>query len=655
MSTNPTSNLVVNVSLPQAEPGKRAPNLRVYVFDAAQRLVQSVPAKERVELKIDPTQHYRVTLGPDLLERDGAAPAGLAKQLAATGSLSRDLDPRAKLGELALSASASALANWLFTCINVHGSVRKLLNPGGDRPQYAPICAGKVEIFRIDFAASLDRLSAADLLNLKNTAIARLTGREVSDIIGGIFGGGFGDLTTVEALIAGLAPLSGAALKAYILAHRAQLAPFICEVIPEWAISYEQYADAPIQSDGTFSSEICFPIWQSRDLYFEVVQTVDGVTREIADPDIVCTTMFGYDGSQPAVITVTDPTAIACPPDPKPGPSGLYVWPTAIGNIDLREIDGLETGAGTGLLPGNTPWGGTLPLQMQFSPDLRTSGIMYYRWSYKFDFDGSFTQISTPVTHRWQEFTLEMDGTIVIHLHGYSLGPHLIGTATNLFEVPDPLTHWIDINDPADRPFAYFDSTDNQTPGRSGMCTLKLEMFDAAGNPKPCSNAGHPGTFQYLLPKLVGPPDVYTTAPAPNIDADGNLIFRLYADNKPTHAALYHPSTQFHGTADGCGILHYSSGAEIVHQPYAATQPNNHLDWSLTITKGSEGQVGAQSGNTSSLDPADFARPASALLGECAQAAFAVNLYCAARATNGYGRQSQYDASATSAFALLTP
>ena len=33
--------------------------------------------------------------------------------------------------------------------------------------------------------------------------------------------------------------------------------------------------------------------------------------------------------------------------------------------------------------------------------------------------------------------------------------------------------------------------------------------------------------------------------------------------------------------------------------------------------------------------------------------AFAVNLYCAARATNGYGRQSEYDSSATIAFALL--
>ena len=557
-----------------------------------------------------------------------------------------------------LSASASAISRWLFTCINVHGAVRKLLNPGGDRPQYAPICSGTVQIFRIDLRASLDRLSATDLTNLKNTTLARLTNREIADVVRGLFGGGFGDLGTVGPLAAGLAPLTGNALKNYLVAHRAELAPFMCEIIPEWAISYEQYPDVVIQSDGTFSSEICFPVWQDIDLYFEVLQTVDGITREVADPDIICTTMFGYDGSQPAVVTVNDPAAIACQPDPYPGPAGLYVWPTAIGNIDLRDIDGLETGLGTGLLPGDTPWGGTLPMQVQFHTDLRANDIMYYRWSYKFAGDAVFTQIGAPVTHRWQEQITESDGTITIKLHGYSLGPHVVGTSTNLFEIPDPMRAWVDIDDPADRPSAYFDSTDHQTPGRSGMCTLKLEMFAADGTPKPCSNRGHAGgTFKFLLPKLAGPPDNYTDAPVPNVDDDGNLTFNLYVDNKPTRSALYdaHIGSRF---SDPCGILHYNSPDDQVTVDYTATQPNNHLDWSLTITKGTEGNVGIPSpltGNTSTLDPAGFQNKASVLLGTCAQAAFAVNLSAAARATNGYGRQSQYDSSATMAFALLNP
>ena len=72
--------------------------------------------------------------------------------------------------------------------------------------------------------------------------------------IADIFTMNFSDFAAVSALAAGLFPLTGAALKSYIVAHRAELAPFMCEVIPEWAICYVQYPDAQIQSDGTFST-----------------------------------------------------------------------------------------------------------------------------------------------------------------------------------------------------------------------------------------------------------------------------------------------------------------------------------------------------------------------------------------------------------------
>src|SRR5262249_40852093 len=105
--------------------------------------------------------------------------------------------------------------------------------------------------------------------------------------------------------------------------------------------------------------------------------------------------------------------------------------------------------------------------------------------------------------------------------------------------------------------------------------------------------------------------------------------------------------------ADECGILHYSSG-DSVSIPFVATHPNNYLNWTLSVTRGTHGWVAGTSGNTSSANPDHFVRPVSALIGGCSSgAAFAVNLYCAARAQSGYGRQSQYDSSATSAFALL--
>jgi hypothetical protein len=656
-----TGKLVVNVSLPKSEPGKPAPATRVYLFDAADRLVHSEPAREQVEFSVDLAQRYRVTAGPDLIVKEQPAPPALVQKLAASSAVSQDYLPQRANTNIKLAVDATTVALWLMRCINVHGSVRKLLNPGGSPPQYASICTGTVQVFNIDLACSLDNLTNADLTNLKNTMLSRMLNVEIADIIRG----DFGDAFSIGALAAGLIPLSGAALKSYIVANRAALAPFMCNIIPEWAICYTQLADAVIQSDGTFSNTYCFFFWETVDIYFEVVQTLDGNTREIADPDIMCTTMFNYDGTQPALITVTDPTAIACQPT-NPGPGYLYVWPTAIGNIDLRNIDGIETLAGTGLTSDSSgrpvAWGGTLDLQMQFHPGLQAGGVVYYRWSYKFDGDSDFTQIGTPVTHRWQDITVDGFGIIHIHLNGYAFGPHPVGTQTNLFEIPDLVTKtWVDINDPLDRPFAYFDSTTGSTPGRSGMCTLKLEMFDGAGNHLPSGNDGHGGPFKFILPDLTMPPGSFKDATGPNIDGAGDLIFRVGVDNNPTKAALYDATTGSHGSGDACGMRHYSGPNDPVTIEYAATQPNNFIDWSLSVARGTCGQVVGKSDHTSSPDPANFTNNASVLLAAfgscpgCIQAAFAVNLNCWARITDGYSRQSQYDRSATIAFALLTP
>jgi hypothetical protein len=652
--------LTVNVGLPKQDASKTAPPVQVYLFDAADQLVEAQAPKERNEFRVDASQRYRVTVGPDLL-KDKAAPANLVQKLAASSSVSRDYVPALKNTNIAISVDLTTLGLWLVRCINVHGSVRKLLNPGGDPPEYASICTGTVQVFTIDLACSLDRLTPAQLTNLKNTMLARMLNREIQDILNF----DFGDLGHVLTEAVGMIPLSGAALKSYIVANRAALAPFMCNIIPEWDICYTQLADAPIQSDGTFSNTYCFFLWETVDLYFEVVQTIDGGTVEISDPDILCTMMFNYDGTQPVLITVDDPAAIACLPT-KSGPGYLYVWPTAIGNIDLRNIDGLETLAGTGMTSDffgrPVAWGGVLPLQMQFHPGLQAGGVVYYRWSYQFDGDFGFTNINTPVTHRWQEVTVDGMGVIHIHLHAYTFGPQLVGATPNLFEVPDLVGKtWVDINDPADRPFAYFDSTQGLTPGRSGMCTLKLEMFDGAGNHLSSGNAGHAGPFKYILPDLTMPPDAFVDAGGPNIDGNGDLVFRIRVDNNPTKAALYDALTGSHGGGDACGMRHYNGPGDPVTISYAATQPENFIDWTLSVTRGLCGQVVGTSDHTSSADPANFTNNASVLLAAfggctaCTQAAFAVNLYCAARITNGYGRQTQYDRSATMAFALLTP
>jgi hypothetical protein len=639
--------LTVDLKLAQARAQKQ-PDVRVYLFDAAGKLVQSEPAKERVQFSIDPQQRYRVAVGPSLLEND-RAPADLRARLKSAGAISQDVAPGMAVTTLSFSVAERLIASWIFDCINIHGTVRKLLNPGDSRPAYAPICMGKVETFVIDLACSLGRLSDAQLLSIKNQTLAKMIGVEIADIVGM----NWSDFASVSALASGLFPLTGGALRSYIVAHRPELAKFMGDLIPEWAICFQQLPDAAIQSDGTFSLHHCFLAWEfPPDLYFEVKQTFGGVEREVADPDIITTTMWGYNGSRGAVITVEDPAAVACLPG-GPDHGLLYVWPTAIGNVNLREIDGLETpGAGTGLLPGGsaagTAWGGTLPLQVIFDPNLRANNIQYYRWSYRFGSEG-FLPIIATVTHRWMEIV-----GMNIHVHPVTLGPQLVGAELNLFEIPDPTLPWTTINDPADRPFAYFDSTAGQTPGRSGMVTLKLEMFDSGGNHVPCANAGHGGIFSFELPDT--PVDSYMPAPAPNVDANGDLIFVIRVDNNSTLAVLPDQGVRVSGNqADQCGMLHYGSGTDSVSIDYIATQPNNFLTWGLAVSKGFFGVVASTSGDTSSGTPSQLIRQASALLGTCVQAAFAVNLDTYAQITNGYSRQTQYDRSASIAFALLHP
>jgi hypothetical protein len=109
---------------------------------------------------------------------------------------------------------------------------------------------------------------------------------------------------------------------------------------------------------------------------------------------------------------------------------------------------------------------------------------------------------------------------------------------------------------------------------------------------------------------------------------------------------------------DPCGILHYTSGSDMIDIFYVAFHPNDYIDWGLSVSLGILGEVAALGGNVSAGSlgsPADFANTASALLDGCTQGAFAVNLNCYARATNGYSRQNQYDCFATIGFALLKP
>jgi hypothetical protein len=209
------------------------------------------------------------------------------------------------------------------------------------------------------------------------------------------------------------------------------------------------------------------------------------------------------------------------------------------------------------------------------------------------------------------------------------------------------------------------------------MCTLMLEIFDGAGNLVPCNNprgaltegdlAGDPagsGPFTFLLPSGM----LYVPAPTENVTDHGRLVFRIRVDNNWTIAKLpaVHNIT-LGQDATPCGFLPFTGADNVIGIDYVARHHNGYLSWGLDVTRGLCGSAASLSGDGNSPAapvppglPADFANTAGTLLRPlppCAGcdngAAFAVNLNCYAWATNGRYTQTQYNWSATIAFALL--
>ena len=131
-------------------------------------------------------------------------------------------------------------------------------------------------------------------------------------------------------------------------------------------------------------------------------------TREIAHPDIMCTTMFDYDGSRPA--SLPSPIRRRRLPARSQSRPRLSV---CLADRDRKHgsgrIDGLETLTRTGCCR-TAPWGGTLPLQVQFDP--RPARQQHHLLPLVVPFHQSwvYTQISAPVTHRYQEISIGPGG-----------------------------------------------------------------------------------------------------------------------------------------------------------------------------------------------------------------------------------------------------
>ena len=115
---------------------------------------------------------------------------------------------------------------------------------------------------------------------------------------------------------------------------------------------------------------------------------------------------------------------------------------------------------------------------------------------------------------------------------------------------------------------------------------------------------------------------------------------------------------EVHGTAadPDCGLLHYGTkNTDLVSMPFSVGHPNGFATFAFTLVKGVHGVTLPAAPPTSgpvSAAVSPITQTIQDLMGKCDIAGFGEWVYVWASATNGWWRQSQYDASAAVAFVL---
>ncbi|MGD9498135.1 MAG: hypothetical protein AB7Y46_17675 [Armatimonadota bacterium] len=264
-------------------------------------------------------------------------------------------------------------------------------------------------------------------------------------------------------------------------------------------------------------------------------------------------------------------------------------------------------------------------------------------------------------------YVLERGG--VVSFPTYLLGPKLVG-GTNLFEFrphsppADPgggTVSWPAIDWFGDIYSGYFDT--RTLP--DGPYELRLLVYKPDG-----SLADPTSDFTFIVPTGTLPDGTITTARAPaSAIVAGGFVFTIHVDNSRCGASIEAPIVGCTTVADRCGFLLYdpavaaNDAAARVRVAFHATHPGKFATFSFSIVRGANTAFSA-SGEVAASAAGDFtgdgngnfanAFTRTQLLGpDCPEkAAFSLNLYVYAKATNGWVRLQQYDASAVRAFAM---
>jgi hypothetical protein len=249
----------------------------------------------------------------------------------------------------------------------------------------------------------------------------------------------------------------------------------------------------------------------------------------------------------------------------------------------------------------NAPFGGSLPLMVNHQRAFN-DGARYYRVKV----DGVVNSSSPWSDYKWDGLHYYLNSTIPMTIGG-NPGYYPVHPSSELFLWMNPSLG------------GFVDSTSLG----NGLHTVVLEFINAVG-------------------ALV----------------ESSAPLSLLINNQCCMAGIDVPTIHNVGAEPICGVLKYNpatKSTDKVEMPYRAGHPGCFATYWFQLVKGiSVVTLPPPTSGPVSRPLLSLVRSESVgnLLGACTVAGFAESIYVAATVQNGWGRQSQYDASATIAFVL---
>ncbi|NOT86104.1 MAG: hypothetical protein HOP02_15280 [Methylococcaceae bacterium] len=494
-----------------------------------------------------------------------------------------------------------------------------------------------------------------------------------------------------------LSSASALAVRETLVANVRLIAPYLCLLWPWWKYRCDEITVVETDALGRFQTTVFYSCKGDKpDLYFWVEYELGGVLETVYHPSLACHTYWNYACGTDVIIRIKDDRVPAC--NNGPDLPGCVVQILAIGReVSMLEVQGNGAAlAVEGLTTSNQPFGGKLEPRIWLSrTTLRdVKHIKYYRWSYQRLTQGDGTLLATP--QPW----IQLTRTVVRHYAlpvpsgvahvPLTLGPQLVGSETNLFEirpaaVPAGGIEWSVVDEREDLASAHFE-TDKLGIGENvcqkafdsaGKYEIKLELFKNTGALIDWTAEG----IDLQITDVPAPFGINTVTAATasdyyriKNDVGHTVAFKmvLRIDNNCCQAEI-NPVGGIGLVNTPCGFIEYATGASTMLS-FKAYHPNSFADFDFSVVRGvsnpvSEASAAGRVGSSASVTTNNPAPPLRAyaltlpgsyresfgvgeLLGSCTRAAFSEALHVWTRATDGYGRLWYLDAFSHDGFAL---